>query len=359
MNIIYGRGYIKDANWSFSSSNSHDPFFNLAWENELLHGEFEGDSHLFLYRNNPCIVSGRFQVPWREMNFLYRRGESGAPNTMNETHETKLLPYVRRRSGGGTVYHDLGNWNFCFVHRGRELKREENLKEVITICKNLGQEIYMNERFDLVTDCDQKTFKVSGSAFKQKKDFALHHGTLLVQAGIDQLKGALGMTSGWNVTGKGIPSVPSPVINLVDLDYSHWEKSWCEHLGIGVLEERAPFDGGDRFLKEQAELASWQWRFGETPKHRVELSLELELGSSTPKAPVTFDFQKGCVTGHSGLPEVTNIIGLKACGEGSHKIEKIINALDQALNGQIHQDKHLHSKVRTDFYALFSDKTSI
>lgn len=333
MSILFGKG----REWSLSSSRSHNPFFNLAWENELLHGEFEGESHLFLYRNGPCIVSGRFQVPWREMNFL---------------HENQL-PYVRRRSGGGTVYHDLGNWNFCFVHKGRELKREENLKRVIGICASLGISLSMNERFDLTTTQGGSLFKVSGSAFKQKKDYALHHGTLLVKAGIDQLKGALGVTSGWKVTGKGIPSVPSPVLNLERLDYDLWEKSWCESLAIGPL-EMIDTHVTDRFRQEESDLRSWQWRFGETPHHSLEFSWELGLGGQ-----VELDIQKGRVISYKNLPPEINLIGLKVGGESEEKIKDINKLLARALEGHLGENNALESNVRRDLLALFSDRSSI
>ena len=192
---------------SFSYSESDCPYTHLAIENELLQGHFEGESHLFIYRNRPSLVMGRFQVPWREISFV-------------RLHEVEKLlgekvNLVRRRSGGGTVYHDLGNWNFCFIHRSREIHRNENLKTICEFMSGLGYPIEANERYDLVFDGGEKgIFKVSGSAFKQKKDTSLHHGTLLMQANLKGLKGTLGHPKNWEVSGHGVKSHPSPVMNL-------------------------------------------------------------------------------------------------------------------------------------------------
>lgn len=290
---------FKNRDWSFSFSDQIDPFFNLAWENELLKGDFPEESHLFLYRNKPCIISGRFQVPWREMNFH-------APRFLE-------LTYVRRRSGGGTVYHDLGNWNFCIVRKGRELNRIKNLELIISVLKILGVEVSYNDRFDLVfKDKSDQDLKVSGSAFKQTKNMNLHHGTLLVEASLKDLKGTLGVTDGWELTGKGIASHPSPVTNLNEhghnLTFDKWINAWLSFFELKPENHSPPsFSQLQSIEEERCALKSWQWRWGETPHHNISWN---NLGSE-----VIIEIKKGQVIGQSfkGFVSEINLIGLNVC----------------------------------------------
>ncbi|CAM9925400.1 unnamed protein product, partial [Chrysoparadoxa australica] len=236
------------------------PYTNLAFEKTLLESLGENDLHLFLYRNKPSIVMGRFQVPWREIDLV-------------KADALKLL-LVRRRSGGGTVYHDPGNWNFCFLRGDRELHREENLDMVIEVLKILGVSTHRNNRFDLTYHLEGsdgfEVKKVSGSAFKQQKDRSYHHATLLVDANLKSLKGTLGTRKGLNVEGKGIASHPSPVINLNDvcetLHFENWIEEWKRFFhcsGPEVFLEESEVS-----LEKEA-LSDWGWLWGETPENRV------------------------------------------------------------------------------------------
>lgn len=247
-----------------------DPYINLGFEEWLLRKglkELKLDSLLYLYRNRPSVVCGRFQVPWREVNF--------------KSPYFSQIEFVRRRSGGGTVYHDLGNWNFCFFHRGRELKREENLEVIKTMAFNAGVKIDANERHDLLF----KGMKVSGSAFKQTKDYCYHHGTLLVEAKLKELKGLLGVTTDFAITGKGIASVPSPVTNLREHgmkgEFSDFVQNACAVLGV-PWESVGPLPLSEEIRPYSEALKGDSWRWGETPRHEITireaLSLEIEKG---------------------------------------------------------------------------------
>ncbi len=248
---------------SYSSLNS--PYENLAIENDLIQGNFEGESHLFFYRNAPCLVLGRFQVPWREVNM---------PHFLSRN---KSISLVRRRSGGGTVYHDLGNWNFCFIHKQRDLPRKQNLALMIDLLATVGIEVSANERYDLVyKESKDRIFKVSGSAFKQKKETCLHHGTLLMDASLKSLKGCLGLPNGWELEGKGVHSTPSPVLNLGEafgvLEFSEWISKVEKFFGV-VAKKWSLDDFSDEMIQEMNELSSWEWIWGETPKFEVKLPL--------------------------------------------------------------------------------------
>ena len=93
-----------------------DPFRNLAFEDQLLKNIRPSEKYLLVYQNDPCVVMGRFQNPWREVNLEFLEN--------NQSH----LKLVRRQSGGGCVYHDLGNMCFSFIHPSRDHHKDDNNK---------------------------------------------------------------------------------------------------------------------------------------------------------------------------------------------------------------------------------------
>lgn len=252
--------------YGLSISSIHCPYTNLAIENYLIEGHFPEENHLFLYRNDPSIVMGRFQVPWREINF------SQLP---------KNISLVRRRSGGGTVYHDLGNWNYCFIHKQRDLPRKKNLELIIAALDHLGFQVEANDRYDLVyrerkEEGGESIFKVSGSAFKQKKETSLHHGTLLMDAKLQDLRGSLGHPKNWKIEGKGVRSVSSPVINLSDifgnLSFEEWYKAFENLFNTDAFIWRE--EGLNAAINDERKLLSeWSWLWGETPRFELEVEL--------------------------------------------------------------------------------------
>ncbi len=225
---------------------------------------------------------GRFQVPWREINM---------PKLLEGN---KQLSVVRRRSGGGTVYHDLGNWNFCFIHKQRDLPRRRNLEIMIALLKGVGLDVAANERYDLVFHHENgQTYKVSGSAFKQKKDTSLHHGTLLIDASLKELKGHLGLPIHWDFEGKGVHSVPSPVINLAEFSKELTFESWCSHISdcfhqkaLVWTEESVALNS--EINAESDYLQSWEWKWGETPVFKIKLPIREGEGLS-----LLLEFKKG------------------------------------------------------------------
>ncbi|GJN87773.1 hypothetical protein Rhopal_000728-T1 [Rhodotorula paludigena] len=189
-------------------SESHNPWFNLAYEDWLFRKTEPDQRILYLYRNSPSVIIGRNQNPWKEID-LHRLRELG-------------IPFVRRKSGGGTVYHDLGNTNYCVFVPREEFDRRSNAELVTAGLNELDVPAFVNERHDIVVDGFKMSFRylpdvldfhVSGSAFKLVNKRAYHHGTMLIDAQLGTLRGVLGSKKEAMVT-KGVASVPSPVRNL-------------------------------------------------------------------------------------------------------------------------------------------------
>lgn len=175
-----------------------DPLLNLALE-EFLAVNWNRDYPLMLlYVNAPCIVIGRNQNPWREIN------------------PSCTLPWFRRTSGGGTVYHDLGNLNWSLVVPRNLHDKDEELATIVNALRGLGIEAAAGERGGMfLTMPDGSMAKISGTARRFTPRNVLHHGTLLVSSDLDALAACLGGLTVYQDT--SIPSVPATPVNLADL----------------------------------------------------------------------------------------------------------------------------------------------
>lgn len=129
-------------------SLSTDIYENLALE-DWVHDnvDLQNRSVLFLWRNSPAVVIGRHQNPWQECNLQLMRQRG--------------VPLARRRSGGGTVFHDLGNVNLTFFTSKKKYDRHRNLRVVTSALKGLrpGLDVQANERFDILLNGH---YKISG-----------------------------------------------------------------------------------------------------------------------------------------------------------------------------------------------------
>ena len=190
-----------NTNISIIVSQSKDPFKHLAFENWLLRDLRPTGHFLFLYSNDPSVVMGKFQNPWKECD-LKLMEENG-------------IALVRRISGGGCVYHDQGNLNFCLISPLNQYDEQKNYQIILKALADWGIKASVSERKDIRFD----DYKFSGSAFKRTKDYCLHHGTLLVSADLNRLNIYLSSLP-VNMECKSLASVRSKVINLNEINPS-------------------------------------------------------------------------------------------------------------------------------------------
>ncbi|CCH61882.1 hypothetical protein TBLA_0F03450 [Henningerozyma blattae CBS 6284] len=218
-------------------SVSKDPYDNLALEDYLFRhtplpestsATSVKNNRLFLYINNPCCVIGRNQLLWREVN-VSRAIAQG-------------IPLVRRLSGGGAVVHDWGNINYAHVTTRDGFTRTEFTTKLVRWLverdpTTLYSRLQATDRGDITLD---GTHKLGGSAFKiGARGRAYHHGTLLVDSQLDQIKGLLQSSQGipgvtW--TGSGVDSVRAHVTNLPG---SHSVTSIWETITMGFQRDFA------------------------------------------------------------------------------------------------------------------------
>ena len=178
-------------------SQSNSPTFNLAAE-EFLFSERQDDV-LFLYVNEPSVIIGSNQAIRNEVDLAFC-----AENN---------IQIVRRMSGGGAVYHDLGNLNYCFISnkiQGQSSLSTDFLLPIVNVLETMNIPLEIGKRKDLWLPGG---YKISGTASHISKNRELHHGTLLYNTDLDKLKKSLFVRSK-NIEIKAIPSVPSTVKNI-------------------------------------------------------------------------------------------------------------------------------------------------
>jgi lipoate-protein ligase A len=155
-------------------TGSTDPFFNIATEEFLFKNRQE--DLLMLYINNPSIIIGKHQNPFEEINYQF----------ITE----KDLPVIRRMSGGGTVYHDMGNLNFTFMvnsETGKQVNFKKFIEPVVGFMADYGIVSEVGEKNEVRSG----GLKYSGNAEHVFRNRVLHHGTILFSSELDNLRGAL------------------------------------------------------------------------------------------------------------------------------------------------------------------------
>jgi len=237
-------------------SKSYDPWHNLAFEEYLLEKVKENEIILYLWQNNNTIVVGRNQNPWKECRCKDFEEDGGK--------------IARRLSGGGTVFHDIGNLNFTFVMDKKIYDLEKQLRVILEAVNNLGIEAKFSGRNDILAG----ERKFSGNAFYEKEKSSYHHGTILVDANMDKLSKYL-KVSKEKIASKGIESVRSRVVNLKTLKEDITIEKLKESL-ISSFFEIYKGESNIEYVEDKKiiedlykKYSSWGWKYGETPKFDI------------------------------------------------------------------------------------------
>ena len=197
-------------------SNSSNPHLNLSFENELLKKTPQDSNVLFLYSNAECVILGRNQNPWVEVNLTALN--RGIPIKGRQVQNFTKPFLIRRLSGGGTVFHDRGNVNWSVISPSEGFERDKHVHMVVRALQKLGfANTRVNERHDIVMDLpgEVKPLKVSGSAYKITRGRCLHHGTLLLNSpNLGWIGHVLNSTAAPFISARGSQSVRSPVANV-------------------------------------------------------------------------------------------------------------------------------------------------
>ncbi|WP_265448891.1 lipoate--protein ligase, partial [Aeromonas salmonicida] len=268
-------------------SDSHDPLFNLAVEECIFRQMDPNQRVLFLWRNANTVVIGRAQNPWKECN-TRRMEEDG-------------VTLARRSSGGGAVFHDLGNSCFTFMAGKPGYDKSISTAIVLDALKLLGVSAFVSGRNDLLVATQDGDRKVSGSAYRETHDRGFHHGTLLLDADLSRLANYLNPDPK-KLAAKGISSVRSRVANLCELlpGIEHQQVShalieaFFAHYGARVPPEHiSPTQLPDLpgFADTFARQRSWEWNFGHAPAFTHQLDERFDWGG----VELHFDVEKGII----------------------------------------------------------------
>jgi len=298
-----------------------NPYFNLAMEEYLLKN-FNEDMFI-LWRNDKSVIVGKNQNTLSEINLEYIKENS--------------IPVVRRQSGGGAVFHDLGNINFTFISNNNESFNDfkKFTTPIIELLKTLDINAEFSGRNDLLIDgC-----KFSGNAQYNYKNKVMHHGTLLFSSQISDLSNALKVKP-IKFEGKGVKSVkarvtnisnhlkePMDVLEFKDLIMNYFSKTNPNNKYYNL--SKLDIENINKLVEEK--YSTWDWNFGYSPKY----SLYNELKYPGGNVEFNLNVDKGIIKdikffgdffGKCDISHIENLLSNTKHEEES--IKNILNSID-------------------------------
>ncbi|KAI0268098.1 hypothetical protein BC834DRAFT_923217 [Gloeopeniophorella convolvens] len=285
--------HLLDAKHSIYVSQSSNPYFNLTFEDWLFKEKAVREPLLLIYRDKPCVVIGRNQNPWKEVNFPALRRAN--------------IPFIRRRSGGGTVYHDIGNTNFSIHLPRSSFDRHITAQVVLRAVRSLDIDAHVNDRNDVCI----------------VKDRAYHHGTMLISSRLNTLGDVLHVSKETLVT-RGVASVRSPVKNLQEFNPLVSHEAFVRAMVQAFREEYS------------IEEPSWDWAFGQTPEFTYSLSRAFGWGNVTANIRSRHGVILSCSVTAEGASDSGE---LEALGKGleGQKYGFLNNQLEQGSSESAHE----------------------
>ena len=257
-----------------------DAYYNLAAEEYIFTSLDKEQEYLLLWQNQNAVVVGKHQNTIEEINTAYVK-EHG-------------VQVVRRLSGGGAVYHDLGNLNYTFIvnaPKGRYNFREMSQPVADTLIR-LGVNVDFSGRNDLVIDGK----KISGSAQFIRQGRILHHGTLLLHSDLDQVSRVLTVKDD-KIASKGVKSVRSRVTNICEYLPGITVRAFQSQLEKTLLDrnltvyEFSEADVAAISALRDSKYVTWEWNYGYSPEYDIKKDRRLANGGLS----IYIKVQKGII----------------------------------------------------------------
>lgn len=298
--------------------NSTNPYFNIATEEYLLKNSAE--DLFILYRNKPSVIVGKHQNAIAEINleFVRQRG----------------LTVVRRLSGGGTVYHDLGNLNYAFITNGSAgnlVDFKTHTQPIIDVLLALGVDARIGGKSDIRVG-DKK---ISGNAEHIYKNRVLHHGTLLFASNLDELNEAIKIEIN-TYTDKAVKSIRSHVANIAEYLKPSLTVEEFARLILNHIKERFPNAHEHQLTSEEigsitelikTKYSTWEWNYGYSPAYT--LNRQIHLGDK--RLDIQIDVDRGTIRRiafNGDLMNKSRIAGIELLLNGCpHDIDEITSRL--------------------------------
>ena len=250
----------------YLESGSTDPAFNLALEQYVFDTLAQNDEFFMLWQNRDAVIVGLHQNTIEEVNrgFLEKNG----------------IPAVRRLSGGGAVFHDLGNLNFTFITREpnpETIDFDRSCRPIAEALKSMGVEVVFHGRNDMTIDGR----KFSGNARYYKDKKLMHHGTMLFDTDFEKMAEALRVPDD-KLVSKGIKSVRSRVTNIrehlpEDMAMAEfWDLIRKYIAGNMPLYPLSSQERGAVDVIRRERYGTWEWNYGLSPKFSIEKRRRIE-----------------------------------------------------------------------------------
>ncbi|MEB2628959.1 lipoate--protein ligase [Peribacillus frigoritolerans] len=264
-----------------------DPRINLAIEEFALKHLNIDETYLLFYINRPSIIIGRNQNTIEEINSDYV--------------DEKGITVVRRLSGGGAVYHDLGNLNFSFITKddGDSFHNFKKFTQpVVETLEKLGIHAELSGRNDILAEGK----KISGNAMFSTKGRMFSHGTLLFQSEMDHIVSALKVKKD-KIESKGIKSIRSRVGNIADflkepMSVEEFRSFLLQNIfkDNGKVTEYVLTETDWEKIHEISEdrYQNWEWNYGKSPKFNLQNSHRFPVGSVDIRLEVNRGIIENC-----------------------------------------------------------------
>ena len=251
--------------------NPHtNPYYNMAFDEFCLESLPIDEPVFYLWQNRPAVIVGYNQEVNTEVNLEYLKAND--------------IALVRRVTGGGAVYHDLGNLNYTIVGRSEDLERDypEYASLMMRALQTLGIPATLSGRNDILV----KGKKISGFAKRVSRNRLMVHGTLMYDVDLDKLTQVLN-PSATKLQSKGIASVRSRVANLREYlpetaDIQAFSQRLEEILSCNYKDAEYKLSEDDlahiQKLTDE-KFATWEWNYGHSPKATLTHSARLACGT--------------------------------------------------------------------------------
>lgn len=261
---------------------SHDPFFNLALEEYLLDNPEIKQDIFLLWQNCPVVVVGRNQNTIEEINQSFIR--------------EKGITVVRRISGGGAVYHDMGNLNFTFIVNDAPSLTLDFTRFTAPVIKAV-QTIGVKAEDQGRNDISIKGRKFSGNAQCRRQGRLMHHGTILFDTNLEDMEQALTVDTA-KISSKGVKSVRSRVTNITEHISSPVSIEEFRDILRNTIDENrecreiTPSELSAVESLRDNKFRRWEWVYGFSPPFNIRKSQRFDWGSIDFRIKV----KKGLIT---------------------------------------------------------------
>lgn len=332
----------------YIETNSLDPTWNLAFEEYCLKELVQFEKIMLLWQNDNAIIIGHYQNAENEVNI--------------DAVQKFGAKIVRRSSGGGTVYHDLGNLNYSFIYPIEGLKRLDisvYAKPIVTALSKIGVPVEIQGRNDIVINGK----KISGTAQRIHKGRLLHHGTLLYDSNLDVLQSVLQVDAN-KVASKGIASVRSRVTNikehLPEGQFKDIHAFWQALLdAFAEDEEITPYQLSPAMLAEvknlqETKYQSWDWNFGRAPAFEFSNHKRFPGG----KLEIQVNVKKGVIESCKVSGDFLGVVDLDELENTLQGTKYAADQVRQALQG-LNLPMYLGSITTDEFVQCMFEGTSI